>query len=448
VFWAEMEAKNKHAHYLAKSSDPKNIESGIWIFKENINKITRKNSRDFRQQLHFSYHILSSTYYNLGDFRNAIIYGKKALATAYPNGYETTEGSPDPTPTLNNLGVFYREEHQLDSSTYCFEEVLRLNMGKNDSVYFAIANGNLGENLYLGGIYKEALPMLQIDADMGIKIGDWGLASNSLVLIADIYLRNNDLEKAKQILDQATIAAHTSNQFMRLGKLYPIQSKYYKALGQSSLALAYADSTIFVMDSLKAQNYPFHGVRLEQFFNEYQLKIDAFEVQKAQTKAIGQRNFGLLFLLLSLFIVYLLFRQYSLKAKLKERTLLSEVEHVQDELAYAKEQLDTYIRDITAQNEAVHWDETKIATDEQWKKFLELFNKTNPDFMFRIKSRFTSITSGEIRLLCVARLGLDDLVMASILGVNVNSVRQTRRRFMRKSKIESIHIFKALVFSI
>lgn len=448
VFWAEMEAKINYSLYLSRSIKPEQIEEGIWLLKETIDKIKKKGSTNFPKLLAYSYHILSSIYYTLGDFSDAIIYGKKSLGIQFPNGRDIASGDLDPIHSLNNLGVFYREQNLLDSSSYYFKEVLNLSLDKNDTVYYAISSGNLGENLYLKGYYEEALPLLQIDADMALKLGDWGLASNGLVLIADIFLIKNDLETAKQMLDQASISTRFSHQLKRFGKLYPIQSKYYKALGQSSLALAYADSTIMVMDSLKAQNKPFYGVRLESFFNEYQAKMDALQEQEIQNKAIQQRNIGLIFLLFILLISYLLFRQYKLKVKLKEGILLREVEHVQDELAFAKELLHTYIREITAQNDSVHWEETKIGSDEQWKKFLELFNKSYPDFVKRVRSTFSSITSGDIRLLCVSRLGLDDSAMASILGVNVNSVSQTRRRFMRKRKIENIHAFKALILSI
>lgn len=89
----------------------------------------------------------------------------------------------------------------------------------------------------------------------------------------------------------------------------------------------------------------------------------------------------------------------------------------------------------------------KINSDEQWEKFLGSFQKVHLEFIFHIKSNFPSISTGEIRLLCLTRVALDDLNIASILGININSVSQTRRRFMRKANIENLISFKALIFN-
>jgi DNA-binding CsgD family transcriptional regulator len=101
-----------------------------------------------------------------------------------------------------------------------------------------------------------------------------------------------------------------------------------------------------------------------------------------------------------------------------------------------------------AHKNPVNWSELKINLDEQWENFIVLFENEHPKFIYRIKVKYPSITAGEIRLLCITRLGLDDVTAASIQGVNVNSVSQTRRRFMRKSNIENLIKLKELIFSI
>ena len=123
------------------------------------------------------------------------------------------------------------------------------------------------------------------------------------------------------------------------------------------------------------------------------------------------------------------------------------MEQVTSELSSKEEQLVNKIQEIEAKKNVVNWSEFKINSDEQWEKFLELFQKEQPNFIVNIKSKFPSITAGEIRLLCLTRLGLDDVVIASMLGVNVNSISQSRRRFMRKSEIENLNDLKALIFN-
>ncbi|NQY29373.1 MAG: hypothetical protein HRT69_07870 [Flavobacteriaceae bacterium] len=444
VLWVGITAKYWYAFWLLKfQEDVERVEKGIWLLRENIEKIHEKDDASIPSTILLEhYRKLTGVFHAIDDIPNAIIYSKKALNIEYPIGSKLIPASAPMFRSINNnLGVYYREQHELDSSTVYFKRVFNLPLTKNssrkDSLYTAISGGNLGENFYLKGNYKEALPLLQIDADMNTKLKTWGNASNALILIADIYLKKGNLKKAKQVIDKAVNAAHASKKIKRLGKLYPLVSKYYKTIGRPDIALKYADSTIVIMDSLKRKNNLFSGAKVEEAYKQHQLKRDAEKELKIKNSNIRRRNIGLFLLVFLLFSGYFIFRKFKLKVKLKENILLKEVE-----------QLDNDIQEINAHKNRVNWNEFKINSDEQWEKFLELFEKEHPKFIYRIKVKYPSITAGEIRLLCITRLGLDNVTAASILGVNVNSVSQTRRRFMRKSNIENLIEFKELIINI
>jgi tetratricopeptide (TPR) repeat protein len=388
IFWIIIESKHRLAEHLLYLKNPASIESGVWIIKENIAEIRTKDDLNLSRLLSNSYQNLSGHYYRMDDLPNAIEYAKKALTVKFPEGSVWTTSESQVISTFNNLGVFYRDQQELDSSSFYFRKVIDITTKQNGTAYTAIASGNLGENLYLQGNYKDALPLLQIDANFNTETKNWGNASNALILIADIYLSQGELKMAKQVLDQATIATHSSNELKRLGKLYPFLSKYYKTIGQPNIALTYADSTIVVMDSIQRQNNQFYGLKSDQLFNEYQLKIEAREALLLQEIAIKKRDIGLLVLFLLIISAYAIFRNYHLKAKLKEINLIKEAEHAKDELARTKEQLDTHVQKIIAQHNSVNWKKIKINSDEQWEQFLELFQKLHPKFIYKIKSNF------------------------------------------------------------
>jgi tetratricopeptide (TPR) repeat protein len=467
VFWVEIQAKYRYAYWLIRyPMDVKSIEKGIWILRENIEKIHEKEDSTISSGALLEYYrVLTGCYYDMDDLPNAILYSLKALNIEYPRGSKLIS----PKDRIfrgfnNNLGVYYREQNELDSSTFYFKKVFDLPITKKssltDSLMHAVSGGNLGENLYLQGNYNDALPLLQKDADMNTRVKTWGNASNALILMADIYLIKGDLKKAKQTLDKATFAAHSSKEIKRLSKLYPILSKYYKAIGQASIALTYADSTIFALDSLKRKNNQFRGANVEEAYNKYQLKRDAENTLIEQLKSDAEkqliiknnnsrkRNIGLFCLVLLVVIGYYVFRKFKLKAKQKENILGNKVKQVTSELSSKDEQLKRKIQEISEKENTINWSELKISSDEKWDTFLELFQNEHPNFIVQLKSKFPSVTAGEIRFLCLTRLGLDDAAIASILGVNVNSISQARRRFMRKSKIENLVILKELVFSI
>ena len=455
VLWVEIAAKSSYAHHLVNSKDDfKNIEKGIWLFRDNIDKILKKKDTSVtRLTLLNHYRLLTGCYYDIDDIPNAIMYSIKALTIEYPRGSKLIPLNDQLYNSINNnLGVYYREQNQLDSSTFYFKRVFDLPLTKNssrkDSLYAAVSGGNLGENLYLSGNYQEALPLLQGDAEITIKLKSWGNASNALILIADIYLRNGDLEKAKQVLGQAITAAHSSKKIKRLSKLYPILSKYYKTIGELKMALIYADSTIVALDSIKRKNKQFRGTNIEHLYNKHQIKIASEKGLKTKNSTIRIRNIGLFLLSFLLFIWYVIFRRFKLKAKQLESKLENNVVEVTDKLSLKEAELKNKIHEFTEQNNAVNWRDFKINSHEEWRKFLILFEKEHPEFISCIKSKYSSITAGEIRLLCLTRLELDDIAIASILSVNVNSISQTRRRFMRKSEIENLKELKGVVFKI
>ena len=461
VLWVEIIAKSNYRTYLiGYTKNSENTEKGIWLLRENIEKILKSDDVNLKDLLKKYYADLARYYYNMDDLPNAIGYSLKELHLDFPKGSKITPPNHKTFKNLNNnLGVFYRENQQLDSSTFYFKRVFDLPLTKNsssgDSIMHIVSGGNLGENFYLQGDYEAALPLLLKDANYNIKSKTWGNASNALVLIADIYLIEGDLKKAKENLDKATFAAHSSKEIKRLSKLYPISSKYYRTIGEPGIALHYADSTIIAMDSLKRKNDQFRGARVEEAYNKDKIKRDKDRIEREKEKelklknsSIKQRNIGLFLLVVLLFIGYFIFRKFKLKAKYKESELANEIVQVTDTLLVKEELLNHKIQEINSKKNAVNWRAFKIYSDEQWEHFLTLFEKEHPNFIKNLKSKFPKVTPGEIRLLCTFRLGLEDKAIASILGVNVNSISQTRRRFMRKSNIEKLEDLKVLIFSI
>ncbi|MBU3010178.1 tetratricopeptide repeat protein [Polaribacter vadi] len=451
ILWIETTAKFQYAYKLLYAKEEfKNIEKGIWILRENIEKIHKENDTNISPAtLLEHYRVLTSCYYNMEDLPNAIIYSVKALNMDYPKGSKLISPKDKTYRSINNnLGVYYRENQQLDSSTFYFKRVYDLPLTNksfsSDSLMKAVSGGNLGENLYLQGNYNDALPLLQKDADFTTKVKVWGNASNALILIADIYLRKGDFKKAKEVLDKATYAAHTSKDIKRLSKLYPVLSKFYKTIGQPNIALTYADSTFISLDSLKRKNNQFRGANVEQAYNKHQLKKEAETALQIKNDNIKRRNIGLFILGLLLIITYFSYRKSKQKAKQQENTLLNEVDKVTQELNASKKQLNVFIQE--AQQKALS--KKVILTDEDWREFLQYYNKVHPRFVMSLKKRYPKLTESEVRFCCLTYLSLSDKEMAAMLGVGRPSIRVTRQRSRAKLKITKEESFETLFQSL
>lgn len=452
--WIEISFKYKYAYWLVSTKeDFKKIEKGIWLLRENIEKIHKKNDTSISPSFLLEhYRVLTGGYYEMDDIPNAIIYSIKALYMDYPKGSKLISPKDRAYRSINNnLGVYYRENQQLDSSTFYFKRVYDLPLTNksfsSDSLMKAVSGGNLGENLYLQGNYNDALPLLQNDADFNTKVKTWGNASNALILIADINLKKGDLKKAKEVLEKATFAAHHSHfsqKTKRLSKLYPVLSKYYKTIGQHNIALTYADSTIVALDSLKRKNNQFRSAKVEEAYNKHQIKKESEIALQIKNDNIKRRNIGLFVLGLLLFIGYFIFRKYKAKAQQKEKILLSEVDQVTAELETSKKQLNVFIQE--AQQKALS--KKVILTDEDWREFLQYYNKVHPRFVMSLKERYPKLTEAEIRFCCLTYLSLSDKEMAAMLGVGRPSIRVTRQRSRAKLQITKEESFETLFKSL
>ena len=73
-----------------------------------------------------------------------------------------------------------------------------------------------------------------------------------------------------------------------------------------------------------------------------------------------------------------------------------------------------------------------ILTHEDWLRFRESFDKQFPDFILRLKARFPLITSGELRLFLLIKLGFNATEVANITGISERSVYIARYRLRQR----------------
>ena len=134
------------------------------------------------------------------------------------------------------------------------------------------------------------------------------------------------------------------------------------------------------------------------------------------------------------------FTQYRNKAKLKQASLKLEKEKVEVDLTAARAELENYIIKFTTLTQMdendVNWKETTILTQEHWQKFQELFQNSYPDFTQRLQEKLPGLTETELRFFCLLKVKLSDAEMGNVLGVNKNTIQQTRSRLRKKLNLD------------
>ena len=423
---------------------------GFLLLTATLEKIESDKSRNYfiRNMLLYS---LEGYHYMLGDYVSALGFGRRVTKMSIRNFHIAN---------ANLMGVIYRNLNQLDSSNSCFNLELQYGLEKKDSALVCLSSGNLGENYYLQKNYSAALPLLSVDAKYHYSYGYWGNASNAYLFMAGIYIAKGDLPNAEACLK---IAEHcvenvrntknypTIEKYKRHKLLYEMLTKYYIATSKPHFALLYFDSAKLATDSITNMRGRMTVLKTDGIF-----KLQQSEIQKLQLKndlfysRIRQVFMLVLFIILSISSAFG-FVQYRTKIKSSQTRLQLEKEKVEEDLSSARAELALYVKELLANapNEhEVNWKERSIITPEHWQEFIILFDKSCPGYYKRLTAKIENLTEAELRLLCLLKLNLSDVEMSNILGVNKNTIQQTRSRLKKKISITTNEQLSALVQSI
>ncbi|MFY0602573.1 MAG: LuxR family transcriptional regulator [Flavobacteriaceae bacterium] len=76
-----------------------------------------------------------------------------------------------------------------------------------------------------------------------------------------------------------------------------------------------------------------------------------------------------------------------------------------------------------------------LNTNDDWKLFEEAFNNTDKDFIKKLKSKHTKLTSNDLRLCTYLRLNLSSKEIAPLLNISLRSVEVKRYRLRKKMNL-------------
>lgn len=243
-----------------------------------------------------------TAYYKFEDFGKAIKMGKRCLKIAENKWY-----------LYNTMGLCYKGLANIDSSFVYFNRALAEAKDKQmPDVYRTIALGNIGYNYYLAKEYGKAKPLIALDLEGGLKLKDPGLIAGAATPLADIFLVEGDLVKAKEMLKLARNGIAESKQLERLEKFFPVQSRYYELLGNAEQALAYRDSSI---KAIKRNDSVFNGLLVMRVQQKNDLEKITEEKNKLESyRKISQtRLWSIIVFFFLVVLIFFIVRAYRLQ---------------------------------------------------------------------------------------------------------------------------------------
>jgi len=407
----------------------KEYEKAFLLLRENLSSIEKSSTN--QHPLHVSTACyLTNLFLLVKDWNNALVYARKGLQlknTVFDNDGKLF--------LLQSIGRIYHNLNMYDSSDYYFNKLLISAREAKDSLRITNAYGFLGENYMKKKEYLKALPLIEMQKKYSVQTGDYVMIAIDLLLEAEIYFKLGKLENFKALINESEKYVYASERDNVYKSFYAQKVKLSFLSGGKGKGLIFLDSLLFFSEKINRSMDAVKGLKVEQLF-----ALDLVEkkaaVEQVAKKKIDERNIFLviIFLLSSLFI-FLLYQNRQNKMRLvmllEKQSLENELTSVQDELSEFLAKIDVHAKEI------MHWNETRINTAEEWNHFMELFSKTNPGFIQKVKETLVGITPAELRFLCLSKIRITDNQMAIILGINPNSIRQTRKRIKEKFGFES-----------
>ncbi len=348
-------------------------------------------------------------YKELKDYDNAIKHYEKALEI-YKNKYPISNSSF----VLSMLSEIYYELNQLDKATYYQKKALQeLNSNKK--------------------IHKPT------KADIYISTGT-------------LFLKQKKTDSAVFYAQKALEYTHKNGFLRKKMEAYHLLALAAEEKNNNTVALQYFKKLAILKDSIQElENKTLvYELSAQYEFNDKDLKIKQFE-KSTKTK---QKQIGALMILGLFCVVFLLVggkilieknkqkRKLEDMVKRKNKELTANTLHLQKKnniLQDVKEKV-TNLRNTQGENvyqyrtvlQAINFDEKE---DQNWKLFRELFEETYDDFYKKINDRFPSITSKELRLICLLRLNLSSKEISTFLNISPEGVKKARYRLRKKMNL-------------
>lgn len=77
-------------------------------------------------------------------------------------------------------------------------------------------------------------------------------------------------------------------------------------------------------------------------------------------------------------------------------------------------------------------DVEKSGSDAEWEKFEAVFVKMHPNFSDTLKSKYSNLTRGDLRMCALLSMDMDTKHIAKLLNINPESVKKSRQRLRAK----------------
>lgn len=395
--------------------------------------------------------------------------------------------------TYNKIGTVYLEKGNLPQAKEYLLKGLAIHRIHNFSFGIMEAENRLGLLHRENGQYEIAIEYLTSSLTQAKKNNDLEHTIKNLENLANIYIIQDQFEKAKELLDQAYPLA-MSNQYRKwLRDILKDYKTIYVAWGDPTKALFYTERYEAIKDSIFSEEKAAQIANLELSYQGAQqqqaLKLREQQILLLQQRAKADRL--LTTMLLSgiggiLLFAYLFFRYQRLRYRKNQQ--LAEHEHrlakielensqlreeeLKQSLEFKNKELTAYTVNFIRKNELIGQLKEKLdglrslfpeqskeltslyallqqspGIDKDWEDFKRTFESVHHNFFGRLLGQYPDLTQSELRLCALICLNLSIKEMSSLMGISPDSVKTARYRLRKRFNLQQDQSLTDFVFT-
>ncbi len=397
--------------------------------------------------------------WDLGDFDKAYEYLHIAEQFIEP----TTEGGFHYTQVLSYLQTYWKDKKDYNKSIAYAKRILKyhqnfhtdnperqhwnyfwLNFASIDIASLLIEQGKFDESeIYASKGYRLIKTQLSVDTTVSQQA-----EFDALLVLIPIKLKLGKINEVNLLLERAVSIKNNLRpkgllDYFKPLRLYKYLAEYHEKQGSFANALRYTHLAQTLQDSLYRRNdtQKLSQIKLRYEMEKYVGHLKMVENEKQLQKYL--RNAVLAILLLVIAFAYVNLRRLHQQHRQKEIELQT-AQNELNSLTNHFRKMSELMENLRQENEKLSANDSQseylqqlitstILTDEGWTNFKIIFEKVYPGYIQIQKEKTPELTNAETRLLMLEKLGLSTQEMANMIGVNKNTIHQTRLRLRRKT---------------
>ncbi len=403
---------------------------------------------------------IAAVYYSLKDYDKSLANIQKSRSLFI--GVDDTVMANN---LLSNIGQLHSDMQNYDSAYYYFRKGLKITVRDNNLEYQMYLYNNIGLVDMNTGKKMIALQNLKKSVDLSLQINYPYQTASSLLNIAELYLKFEDVDSAFLYVENAKIYVMMTGNDEVTSRMHQYYYEIYKATGKPQKALDNFIAYSTIEDSLQSlerlSRIDELQIQFETANKELEINRLTNEVEMEKVRRFWAILLSVALLLLVVFVVFY-FRQKRKSLLLRNSLIEKDAEILKEKLALQNKDLackalnlaqvsqmkQSLIGELKKLTQVSNADGKKqifsiiknIGSDadkQAWDEFEARFEQVFSGFYNNLTEQYPDLSPSERKVCAFLKLNMSTKEIAALLHVSDRTVESTRYNIRRKINLNT-----------